>query len=161
MNIKELVDSVKNTYESFTWIPKIQMLWHSGYWDGPTSGVCEVDNQKCWFAVVKEFDDFPPEYFEDGSFCFDAPWFRRFIIVKLTDEQWNVISQDHQYVIDSIGGFFISYDKDNRRVLWGANPNSKATEESRKLYWDSIGNGTRKYPDIQYSVDQIIGWYER
>lgn len=38
--------------------PDIKMLWHSGYWDGPLSGMCLYNGKKYWFdCEVMEHDD--------------------------------------------------------------------------------------------------------
>jgi len=31
-----------------------KMLWHSNYWDGPLSGVCEVSGEMLWFDILIE-----------------------------------------------------------------------------------------------------------
>ena len=50
----------------------IECLWHCGFWDGPLSGICLYEGEKCWFDMVKEYNN--------GS--------RTFKIVRLTQEQF-------------------------------------------------------------------------
>jgi hypothetical protein len=42
---------------------RVKLLWHCGYWDGPTNGVCQLpDGQKAWFELCGDIHDAHPLY---------------------------------------------------------------------------------------------------
>src|SRR5580698_1129869 len=89
--MKETLEKYKNIYQTLPRLPNMKKLWHHGYWDGALSGVCEVDGKKCWFEKIEEWLD-NNDYPEDD----DEPlWYRRFLIVQLTTEQFQEIEKCH------------------------------------------------------------------
>ena len=35
----------------------IKLIYHSGYWDGPLSGVCQYKEKRYWFNCVHDYHD--------------------------------------------------------------------------------------------------------
>lgn len=61
------------------------LLYHLDYWDGPISGVCLYNGQKCYFHMIREIFD---EEDED---------------LRMDDNEWNNYCQkllDSGYVVD-------------------------------------------------------------
>lgn len=96
--MKKCIQKYKTCYQDLPQIHKWKKLWHQGYWDGALSGVCEVNGEKCWFELLEEWSDnnsYSPEdspEYED----FEPPWFRRFLVFKLSEEQYSELLRRHQ-----------------------------------------------------------------
>lgn len=41
----------------------IRLLWHSDYYDGPLSGMCQWQGEQYWFEMADEEDDFSVRYY--------------------------------------------------------------------------------------------------
>lgn len=63
-------------------LPRIKapIMWVSGYYDGPLSGTCWVENEGlCWFALDQSLE-------EPG---------RRHLIYRLTDGEFRILTERH------------------------------------------------------------------
>lgn len=93
----------------------VQMLWHSGYWDGPLSGYVEVDGEKAhWVKCVADYiNERPgeadascsedcPEYPGAGKCCMKE-WDRVFLVYKLTPEQDTIERANHALFRKHVG----------------------------------------------------------
>lgn len=118
----------------------VRLLWHCDYWDGPRSGMLRYHGEECWFQVVAE--DLEP----------DAPWHRRFAIVRLTAEQhadevrWHDLFREHV-------GTHTDYDPDGReRSLGEVRP-----RELWARFYDAAPGRVR----ADLSGNEVLGWFER
>src|SRR5690349_1786673 len=73
--------------------PQVQarILHHHDYWDGPRNGVCFVEGgNEHWFDILVHWDDentWPRDEHGDRDYCFELPWFKRFLVWKISDEE--------------------------------------------------------------------------
>lgn len=67
--------------------PKLTMLWHAGYYDGPLSGMADLDGEMVWFDLEEENDD----------------RYRTFNLYRLTDEESEIHIRNHQEFRDKVG----------------------------------------------------------
>lgn len=151
--MKDIIKKYEGSYEQ---LPKLQVkkLWHHGFWDGPTSGICEVDSQKCWFELIEEWHDKYSDYDDDD---FDAPWYRRYLVHRLTDEQFQAIKERHDKFCRMVG-YHTNYDDNGRRCDRFPDGHSITPESQAQYYAESKGEA---FPDITpASEEYIIGWYE-
>lgn len=76
---------------------KAPILWVSGYYDGPLSGACLVDNEIAWFSMIEDAEVIGWETItEDGEEFREAIWSpRRWGIYKLTDEEFRGLVTMH------------------------------------------------------------------
>jgi hypothetical protein len=148
-------DIIKKYEETYTQLPKLQVkkLWHHGYWDGPTSGVCEVDGKKCWFELIEEWHDKYDDYDDDD---FTAPWYRRYLVHHLTDEQFKEIEARHEK-FQRMVGTHTDYNEEGRRGNF--HYNDTVSKETVEQYYKESKD--EKFPDITpASEEHILGWYE-
>jgi hypothetical protein len=152
--VKDIIEKYEPIYQSLPKLPKIKKLWHHGYWDGPTSGVCEVEGQKCWFELVDEWHDKYDDYDDDD---FQPLWWRRYLVHRLTDEQFNSLYNRHRKFQHMVG-YHTDYDDDGHR-LDRFPAGCSATQETTDQYFKETK--TEDFPSIKpVSEEYIIGWYE-
>lgn len=149
-------DYLKKYEELYKKFPKISIkkLWHHGYWDGPTSGICEYNQQKCWFELIDEFHDKYSDFDDDD---FRSPYYRRYLVHRLTEEQFKVIAERHEKFCRMVG-YHTNYDEDGHRMDRFP-PGHNITQESQDQYYKEAKQ--EDFPDISpVSEDHILGWYE-
>lgn len=156
--MKDYLKKYKDSYQLLPQLPKMKKLWHAGYWDGPLSGVCEIDGQKCWYEAVAEWIDdnsYPSE--DDPAYEeFEPPWYRRYLIHKLTDAQFKEIEAWHDKFRRMVG---THCDYDDQGIRSNFHYNETITPETFKQYYEE--SKTQKVIDVgPVSDDQILGWYE-
>ena len=87
----------------------IKLLYHVGFWDGPISGVCEIEDKKFWFEQIngeqgelwvkhidEEFDTS-----DEDSYSYDITRFYR--IYKLPEDVMNDITSNHEAFREHVG----------------------------------------------------------
>jgi hypothetical protein len=124
------VVSVKDGYRMLPQIPSasVRFLWHSAYCDGPLDGLLELQGKKYWYTKCDENDT-------------DEGWYRRFLIVEVTEEQlaeeerWQKLFQQH--VRPGPG-------KLRPKQEWG-------------LFYDQY----KAREPRDFGRNQVIGWFER
>lgn len=133
----------------------IKLLWHSGYWDGPISGVCEIDGKKFWFDQIngeqgeiwiKHIDEsFDPA--DEDSFSYDIT--RIYRVYRLPDDVMNNVELNHDLFRKYVG-HHTDY-VDNKRTL-GMHPDCNWT--AYKLECKPV--------DINPHVvdSNCIGWFD-
>lgn len=154
---KMILDNYINNYQRFPKLPEMRMLYHLGYWDGPLSGICLIDGQKYWFECIEEWRDnnkWPDENdpaYED----FEPPWYRRYLIWKLTDDNLAEIEARHQKWQRMVG-MHCDYDENGARKFF--HYTETITPETVRQYYEDAA----KLPklDLTPNEDQIIGWHE-
>ncbi len=50
---------ISNKPEGFRVVPQVsreavRLIWHSDFWDGPQSGLLELNGERYWFQVIAE-----------------------------------------------------------------------------------------------------------
>lgn len=151
--MSKTLDKYADNYQKFPQLKEMRKLWHSGYWDGPLSGMCLIDGQKCWFECIDEWGNHN-SYPEDDE-EFEQPWYRRFLIWKLTDQQQTEIEKRHAK-FQRMVGTHCDYDDEGHRGHF--HYNDTVTPESFKQYYEEAK--LEEKIDITPNDDQIIGWYE-
>src|SRR5215207_5227193 len=71
---------------------EVKLLWHSDFWDGPTSGMLLYRGKKHWFQVCDESDD--PDL---------QDYYRRFLIIELSDRQLEEEEYWHSLFREKVG----------------------------------------------------------
>lgn len=154
--MKDLIQKYESCYEQLPKITNIKKLWHHGYWDGPRNGVCEVNGQKCWFELITEWHDKYDDYDDDD---FDAPWYRRFLVHRLTKEQYEALHVRH-LKFQRMVGHHTDYDEDGHRMERFPS-GCTANQETTDLYFKEAKESKEVFPSIEpVSEEDIIGWYE-
>lgn len=146
----------KETYQSFPKLPEWRKLWHGNYWDGPLSGMCLVNGERYWYECIEEYHDnnpYPSE--EEYDAGWEAPWYRRYLIWKLTDEQQAIIDARHEK-FQRMVGTHCDYDENGHRGNF--HYNDTVTPETFKQFYAE--SKLEKPIDITPTEDRILGWYE-
>lgn len=153
--MKQIISQYEKIYEEkFPKLHNVKKLWHHGYWDGPISGVCEYNGQKCWFEQIDEFHDKYSDYDDDD---FSAPWYRRYLVHKLTDEQFHEILVRHQKWQRMVGTH-CDYDEEGKRAS-NFHYTDTITKETVAQYYEESKKD--KFPDITpVSEEYILGWFQ-
>lgn len=134
----------------------IKLLWHSAYYDGPISGVCEIDTKKFWFDKIKgsegeiwfkhideEFDG------TDDSYEYDI--IRFYKIYKLPDEVMNTVIINHELFRKYIG-HHTDYENNKREL--GCHPNFMSN-------WGKYQIEYQKLDVTTHIIDSnCVGWFD-
>ena len=115
----------------------VKYLWHCGYWDGPLSGVCLHDGEKCWFDMVKEYNN--------GS--------RTFKVVRLTPEQLKEEEYWHALFEEKVSTAS-SYDENERRHLSSDHSHLRPYEHHHEFYDEQ-----KNRKDRDFSNNEVIGYF--
>lgn len=91
-----------------------RILWHSGFYDGPLSGMCLYNDEKHWFRLHEENEDTGDRTFE---------------IIKPTPEQLK-IEEDRHALFQAHVGIHTDYDENGKRPIGAIHPQS----EHHKFY---------------------------
>lgn len=117
-----------------------QMLWYSGFWDGPISGMLSFQGQDHWFEMVQENEVFARDQ-----------WYRRYVVLKLTPEQLTKERQVHadfrRYV-----GKHTDYVSDRQT------PEESQSKDQAHLFYEEHGEYCRSQP---FEQAEAIAWFER
>ena len=151
------LDKYKDNYQKFPRLHEMKMLWHGNYWDGPLAGMCLIDSQKYWFECIEQYHDnnpYPSE--EEYDAGWESPWYRRFLVWKLTDEQLKVIEERHAK-FQRMVGTHCDYDESGKQRGY-FHYNDTITEETFKQFYAE--SKLEKPVDITPTDEQILGWYE-
>jgi hypothetical protein len=117
-------------------VPKssVCLLWHHGYWDGPLSGACQFNGERLWFS------------------CYDEGLrHRKFVLLRLSDEQWKDIDFAHGLFQDYVGTH-TDYDENGKREIQrGLKPR---VESNYAKFYDWAKENPREEPH-----GEQVGWY--
>ena len=130
---------------------KWKFLWENDRWDGPLAGVCEVEEEKYYFLyqddiIHKLTEEEIRKMFDED---WEPPWWRRFYLVSLSDEEWKEEIQRHDDFCKYVGEHTDYNENGCRR--WGE---LKPYSEHHKFY--------DKYGEIERCFDEneVVGWIE-
>lgn len=135
----------------------IKLLWHSGYWDGATNGMCEIEGKKYWFDMAGSGKDevLSEMYFELFNKNFNEENFDRvrfYYVYKLSEEIIDSLVQQHELFKQYVG-YHTDYDQNNIRSI----ENGMKTEEERSKFYDN-----KESIDINLYLirENRIGWFD-
>lgn len=76
---------------------KAQILWVSGYYDGPIDGAALVDDEVVWFSMIEDYEVIGTKIvMEEGEEFEEAIWSpRRWGLYRLTDEEFRLFTTNH------------------------------------------------------------------
>ena len=117
----------------------VKLLWPSDYWDGPKSGMLMYQGKRYWFQVFEESND------ADLS-----DFFRRFVILELTEEQLNEEEYWHKLFREKVGAH-TDFDESGKRAIGALKP---------KEMWHEFYDAYQKRQEPDYSNNTVIGWSE-
>lgn len=139
MTVKCNIDFYDNNYQHLKQVDyaDIIQLFSYDYYDGDLSGACEYNGFKCWFVCV------------DMASRDDKSYYRRYIIIKLTDIQWSEIHcKIMKYEI--MAGYDSTYSNIPETQIY--------TTESRKQYFLEEDNISEFI--VEYEKDSVLGYFE-
>ncbi len=112
----------------------VRILWHHGYWDGPLSGACTFNGERFWFSC----------------FC-EGVRHRKFVILRLNEEQWEEIDFRHRMFQDYVGTH-TDYDENGRREI-GKDLKPLVESDHNRFY-----NWAKENP-LEAPDGEQIAWY--
>ena len=118
---------------------RVRLVWASGYWDGPLSGLAELDGESVWFEFADEENE------DQGS------WYRRFFLLRLPPERLAEAHARHAAFQRFVGTHF-DYRSDGRRDPSGL----RARSEWQRFYDAYPPESTDDY----YFDCDVVGWFE-
>lgn len=152
----ELLKHYKETYQTLPQIQSMNMLLHHGYYDGPLSGMCEVDGQKCYFEFLDQWS-YSNKWPEDDEDDFEPPWYRRFLIYRLSDEQLAAVEKRHEKFRRMVGKH--SSYINGKREGWFEYTDTITLETVKQYYEEAKHEAPLNLDPV--SPDCVLGWYER
>lgn len=117
----------------------VKMLWHSGYWDGPLSGIAVYDGKKYWFEIVREIMGGNEDEFYRT---------RLFALIKLSPEELAYEEENHERFRKYVG-HHTDYDEEGKRAVGKVHPQSM-----HKKFYDNYK------PDRNYDNNEIVAFFE-
>lgn len=117
----------------------VKPLWHSGYWDGPLSGMCRYKNQDYWFWCITDTDD-PTSR-------------RKYAVVELTDKEMVYEKQVHTDFRKWVGTH-TDYDETYRRVSDGSGVHPQSMHDN---FYSKYPPG--RFRHEAYKERPSIGWF--
>ena len=137
---------MENKMEGKNYMSGIEYVYHSGYWDGPLSGMCRYQGRRYWFSCVHDYHDTT----DDGR-----PLDQRiFGIYELTDSEWKEEEYWHN-LFEKYVGTHTRYE-DNRRTgqVGPSKLHNKFYDESKAAWKD----GRRKKKEL--TENKLIGYFD-
>ncbi|MBI1915895.1 MAG: hypothetical protein HYS12_14340 [Planctomycetes bacterium] len=117
---------------------EIRLLWHSGYWDGPRSGMLLYRAEECWFEVIAESEDDAEE------------WNRRFVVLRLSAEQRAEELRWHELFREKVG-LHTDYDAQGQRSVGSLQPRER---------WNEFYDAYRQRSPRDFSDNEVLAWFE-
>lgn len=134
-------------YRTLPFLPfaDLTLLWHCDFWDGPQSGLLNWRGERYWFQVQEEYA--PPEGDEAAY-----PWYRRFLVIRLTEQQLRDKDEWHELFRRCVGTH-TDYrpNGDGMRGVGVVRPREQWAE-----FYDAYQQRTP--PDL--SRNEVVGWFE-
>lgn len=130
-----------------------KFCWHSGYYDGPLSGVCLYNDKHHWFKMIYEFDYEGDEEWEPGEK--EILLGRIFVVAELSDEQFAIIKDRHDVWRNYIGRH-CDYDEDGKRPYM-SDDDGKALI---KYSWDKYNEAIATKPEFpELNNNKVVAWW--
>lgn len=128
-------------YETLPEAPQVEprLIWIGNYYDGPISGMVEVDGNLCWAQMVENC-------YEEEPGC---GWYRKYKVMKLDINQ--ILDEVLRYAL------FVKYVSGHREEGWQFSlSNTQRPRSEWAGYYD-------EYPPAKYvePTGEVIGWFVR
>lgn len=151
MSLRKQLPETKYILDNYPEENNVKWLWHSGYWDGPLSGMVIVNGAKRWAEFIDE-EEWTEQYGPDELDC-DIMDVRFYALLKLTDEQMESEEYWHELFRLCVGTH-TDYDKNGQRHLSGVKPEG----DSWKFFY---GRRKADYKELDLTQAKIVGWFKR
>lgn len=115
----------------------VRLLWHFDFYDGPISGMLLFNGRRCWFQMVAENEE------PNG-------WYRRFLIVALSEEQIATEERWHELFREHVG-HHTDYDAEGHR-------NSGTTRPREE--WDHFYRPYGQREPLDLSRNDVLAYLE-
>lgn len=112
-------------------------IWVSDYWDGAISGMLEYQNELFWFEMTQENEEWK-----------EGEWYRRFAIIKLSNEQIEKEFEVHEDFQRYVGTHF-----DGKQLKTPPNFEEGKMNEFYDKHSEYVNS--RSFED-----NEVIGWME-
>jgi hypothetical protein len=121
----------------------VHLLWHCGYWDGPLSGVCLYQGDRCWFEAIDPFDEERDDYVYP----------RRAGLYRLSPEELHVQEELHRQ-FQRYMGMHSEYDENEQRPFEGA--------VRPKDEWKGFERWLTQQPKrtFDFRHNEMLGWFD-
>jgi hypothetical protein len=127
-------------YEEISGVPEItdfKLLWISGFYDGPTSGLVQVGESLCWAQMIEECSEDP-----------GCGWYRKYKLMKMSVEQ--ILDQVQQHAL------FAKFVSGQKELGWDwTQIDTQRPHSEWSGYYDQYGT------DAQDPVGEVVGWFVR
>lgn len=123
-----------------------KILWYVGWWDGPISGVLYFEGQLCWFEQISQNEE---------AYERDDVWYRRYLLVKMTDEQFTSSLLQHRIFEATTHKKQVDYCPKTHTMIPAPVP--LAVDEDEYFLPDV----ERPYPLFDPKKVEVVGYYER
>jgi hypothetical protein len=121
----------------------VALLWHDDFWDGPLSGVLLWRGERFWFQMREEYE--PP----GDAGAEPWPWYRRFLVIRLTPEQLREEEGWHELFTRCVGTH--SDDPDGRRETGAVHPKER---------WPEFYEAYNRRVPVDPTRNEVVGWFE-
>ncbi len=122
-------------------LERVRLVSASDYWDGPLSGLAELDGKAVWFHFADEEN-------EDDD---DDSWYRRFFLVDLPPQRLAAAHALQAAFQRHVGTHFDYDGSDHERDPSRVRPQA----EWRKFYEAHPNETADSYVDCR-----VVGWFE-
>jgi hypothetical protein len=119
----------------------VKLIYHSGFWDGPLSGVCEYQDKRYWFKCVHDYQDHSEKILD----------MRIYGVYELTPKEWENEIHWHTLFQKHVG-MHTEYDDAGSRSYGKVGPQ----KDHHKFYDAAKG---RKRLDLEGR--EAIGFFDR
>lgn len=128
----------------------INWLYHSGYWDGPLSGMVEYNGKEHWVEWIDEEHRPEPDPDEPGEI--DIVLVRWYAVLELTPEQYRAERYWHEFFELCVGRHTRYENGERTREKYHGSRASMA-------FYYAMAKVRKEKLDL--SKTKIIGWFER
>ncbi len=135
-------------------VSNVKMLWHADYYDGPLSGLCELNRIKVWFEFFDEINVQVPLTdlgIPDPDGDVEHRRVRRFMLVDLRPDQLAAVEKEHE-LFRTLVGTHTDYGDGRKRDIGAVH-----TKASQHQFYSRL-------KDQVYTLDisdrPVIGWFE-
>lgn len=134
-----LQETTADTYRALPQIPRadVSLLWHSDFWDGPITGLLLWCGERLWFQMIDESGEN------------EAAWYRRFLLVRLSEQQLHDEEWWHELFRQHVG----THTDYNRA---DGDPGTVHPQSQHAKFYAPY---SKRVP-LDLSQNEVIGWFE-
>lgn len=132
-------ETTADNYRTLPQIPRadVSLLWHCDYWDGPITGLLLWHGERLWFQMIDESGEN------------EAAWYRRFLLIRLSEQQLRDETWWHELFRQHVGTH-----NDYKRAE--DDPGTVRPGEQ----WNSFYIPYSKRVPLDLSQNEVLGWFE-